>query len=112
MTEQINPLKLRVARLKKGKNMETTVFNPIQLHLLQMFSHMKSEEELKEVQQELFNYFFKKLEKRAARYLKNRDGLQNSLKQWLKNIFVHHINENCSGHKLSYSYSHTRFIRV
>ena len=45
--------------------METTVFNPIQLHLLKMFSHMKSEQELKEVQQVLSEYYFKKLEDRA-----------------------------------------------
>lgn len=29
--------------------MEATVFNPIQLHLLRMFSRMNSEQELKEV---------------------------------------------------------------
>ena len=30
--------------------MEATVFNPIQLHLLQMFARMNSEEELKHYQ--------------------------------------------------------------
>ena len=45
--------------------METTVFNPIQLHLLKMFSHMKSEQELKEVQQVLSEYYFKKVEEHA-----------------------------------------------
>lgn len=48
------------------KNMKATVFNPIQLQLLQMFSRMDSEEELKEVQQLLSDYYFKKVEKRAA----------------------------------------------
>ena len=42
-----------------------TVFNPIQLHLLQMFSCMKSEEELKEVKQVLSEYYIKKVEERA-----------------------------------------------
>lgn len=46
--------------------MNATVFNPIQLHLLQMFSRLSSEEELKEVQQVLAEYYFKKVEKRAA----------------------------------------------
>ncbi len=46
--------------------MKPTVFNPIQLQLLQMFSRMDSEEELKEVQQLLSDYYFKKVEKRAA----------------------------------------------
>ena len=47
--------------------MEATVFNPIQLHLLKMFSRMNSEQELKEVQQVLSEYYFKKVEERAAK---------------------------------------------
>ena len=46
--------------------MQTTVFNPIQLHLLEMFSHMSSEEELKEVKEVLSEYYFRKVEQRAA----------------------------------------------
>ena len=45
--------------------METTVFNPIQLHLLQMFSRMNSEQELRELQQVLSMYYAKKVEQRA-----------------------------------------------
>ena len=45
--------------------MEATVFNPVQLYLLQMFSHMSSDEELKEVQQVLTDYYIKKVEKHA-----------------------------------------------
>ncbi|MBQ2196815.1 MAG: hypothetical protein II407_07750 [Prevotella sp.] len=45
--------------------METTVFNPIQLHLLRMFSSMNSEQELKEVQQVLSEYYSKKVEQHA-----------------------------------------------
>ncbi|MBQ6653468.1 MAG: hypothetical protein IJM81_08810 [Prevotella sp.] len=45
--------------------MEATVFNPIQLYLLRMFSRMRSEQELKEVQQVLANYYCAKVEKRA-----------------------------------------------
>jgi hypothetical protein len=47
--------------------METTVFNPIQLHLLKMFSRMKSEEELREVQKVLSEYYFKKVEEQSAK---------------------------------------------
>lgn len=46
--------------------MEATVFNPIQLHLLKMFSRMNSEQELKEVQQVLSEYYFKKVEEQAS----------------------------------------------
>ncbi len=42
-----------------------TVFNPIQLQLLQMFSCMKSEQELKEFKQILSEYYVKKVEERA-----------------------------------------------
>ena len=45
--------------------MPATVFNPIQLHLLQMFSRMNSEQELEEVQQVLTAYYLNKVEKRA-----------------------------------------------
>ena len=45
--------------------MEATVFNPIQLYLLKMFSRMNSEQELKEVQQVLTEYYSKKVEKHA-----------------------------------------------
>ena len=47
--------------------METTVFNPIQLHLLRMFSRMKSEQELKEVHQVLSEYNFKKVEEMSSK---------------------------------------------
>lgn len=46
-------------------NMQSTVFNPVQLHLLQMFSRMNSEEELREVKQVLSEYYRKKVEKYA-----------------------------------------------
>lgn len=38
-----------------------TVFNPIQLHLLRMFSYAKSEEQLNEIKAALSDYFFKKV---------------------------------------------------
>lgn len=59
-------LKSPKLNLSKHKNMEATVFNPIQLHLLQMFSRMNSEQELEEVQKVLSEYYFKKVAKRAS----------------------------------------------
>ena len=44
--------------------MATTVFNPIQIHLLKMFEHKKSEEDLLELQEVLSNYYSKKLNDR------------------------------------------------
>ena len=43
--------------------MEATMFNPTQLHLLEMFSLMKTEEELLEMQSVLSDYYFDKVER-------------------------------------------------
>ena len=59
--------------------MEATVFNPIQLHLLQMFSYMKSEKELEEMKQVLSDYYFQKVEKRAAELYKDKGWTQETL---------------------------------
>ena len=59
--------------------MEATVFNPIQLHLLRMFSYMKSEKELEEMKQVLSDYYFQKVEKRAAELYKNKGWTQETL---------------------------------
>lgn len=57
----------------------TTVFNPIQLYLLRLFSKMESESELEEVQQILSDYYFKKVEKRAAEISKQKGWTQETL---------------------------------
>lgn len=57
----------------------TTVFNPIQLYLLKLFSKMESEHELEEVQQVLSDYYFSKVEKRAAEISKKQGWSQEAL---------------------------------
>lgn len=57
----------------------TTVFNPIQLYLLRLFSKMESEQELEEVQQVLSDYYFKKVEKRAAEISKQKGWTNETL---------------------------------
>ncbi len=42
--------------------METTVFNPIQQHLLRMFSFNRSEEDLQEMKSVLTEYYAKKVD--------------------------------------------------
>lgn len=44
--------------------MQTTVFTPTQIHLLQMFQYMKTEEELIELKNLLFHYYSQKMDKR------------------------------------------------
>lgn len=41
--------------------METTVFNPIQRHLLEMFSYDKSQEDAEELKEVLFQYYSKRM---------------------------------------------------
>ena len=43
-----------------------TVFNPIQQHLLLMFSHMNSDEQLKELKKALSEFYFNEVEKGMA----------------------------------------------
>jgi 2-oxoglutarate dehydrogenase complex dehydrogenase (E1) component-like enzyme len=52
--------------------MEATVFNPIQLHLLKIFEHMNSEHELRELQQVLSEYYFKKVGEESARIVREK----------------------------------------
>lgn len=56
---------------KERNNMEAiadnnTVFNPIQQHLLMMFSHMNSEEQLTELKKALADFYFNQVEKGMA----------------------------------------------
>ena len=42
--------------------METTVFNPMQLQLLRMFSYVRSDSQMQEIKKVLSDYFFNKVE--------------------------------------------------
>jgi hypothetical protein len=55
-----------VLRTHIDEEMQTTVLNPIQLHLLRMFSHMNSEAQLKSLKQVLAEYYFNEVEKGMA----------------------------------------------
>ncbi len=52
--------------------MTTTVFNPVQLQLLDMFAHVHSDEELEDVKSILSEYYFERAEKRAAELFKEK----------------------------------------
>ena len=42
--------------------MEATVFNPMQLQLLRMFSYVRSDSQMQEIKKVLSDYFFNKVE--------------------------------------------------
>ena len=49
-----------------NEEMSATVLNPVQLHLLRMFSYMNSEAQLKELKRVLTEYYFNEVEKGMA----------------------------------------------
>ncbi|MDR0940961.1 MAG: hypothetical protein LBM68_01905 [Bacteroidales bacterium] len=53
--------------------METTIFNPTQLHLLQLFTYNKDEESLSELKDVLFNYYCKKINEEGKRIWKEKN---------------------------------------
>lgn len=52
--------------LNTNEGMLATALNPIQLHLLRMFSYMNSEAQLTDLKQVLAEYYFNEVEKGMA----------------------------------------------
>lgn len=48
--------------MEQANDMTSTVFNPMQLQLLRMFSYVKTDEQLKEIKAALADFFFKRVE--------------------------------------------------
>ena len=51
----------------EDNNMDATVFNPVQLHLLKMLAYDDSEERLSKVKEVLAKHFFRKLDESLNR---------------------------------------------
>ena len=49
---------LHMVKIKTQQYIETTVFNPIQIHLLRMFEYDNSPQSLKELKSVLYHYYF------------------------------------------------------
>jgi len=58
--------------LLKKQDMEATILNPSQLHLLHMFSYNRDEESLHELKEVLFNYYCQKVEEEGKRVWKEK----------------------------------------
>jgi hypothetical protein len=56
----------KALRTHTNEGMQTAALNPIQLHLLRMFSYMDSEAQLKNLKQVLSDYYFNEVEKGMA----------------------------------------------
>ena len=82
-----------VLRTHIDEEMQTTVLNPIQLHLLRMFSHMNSEAQLNSLKQVLAEYYFNEVEKGMANLesqgLWGREQSDAVMKEHLRTPYVY-----------------------
>jgi hypothetical protein len=67
--------------------MEATLLNPVQLHLLRMFSHNRNEENLHELKEVLFDYYCNKVGEEGKRIWKEKN-MNNELMHELLNTHV------------------------
>jgi hypothetical protein len=67
--------------------MEATLLNPVQLHLLRMFSYSRNEENLHELKEVLFDYYCRKVDEEGKRIWKEKK-MSNELMQELLNTHI------------------------
>ena len=67
--------------------MEATLLNPVQLHLLRMFSYSRDEENLQELKEVLFDYYCRKVDEEGKRLWKEKN-MNNELMQELLNTHI------------------------
>ena len=82
-----------VLRTHTDEGMQTDTLNPIQLHLLSMFSYMNSEAQLKNLKQVLAEYYFNEVEKGMANLesqgLWGREQSDAVMKEHLRTPYVY-----------------------
>ena len=66
--------------------MASTVLNPLQLHLLRMFSYNKDEESLNELKEVLFNYYCKKMDEESNKWWKENEMTAEKFDEMCSNI--------------------------
>ena len=67
--------------------MEATVLNPIQLHLLHIFSYNKDEKSLSELKEVLFDYYCKKVREEGKRIWEEKN-MSNEMMHDLLNTHI------------------------
>jgi hypothetical protein len=66
-----------------GKEMESAILNPVQLHLLRMFSYNRDEESLNEIKEVLFNYYCQKVDEEGKKIWKEKNMSNEMIHEWL-----------------------------
>lgn len=64
--------------------MESTVFNPAQLKIMQMLSYIKTQEELEELQNVISNYYAKKVDDEMDKLWEQGIINEQTIEQWGK----------------------------
>ena len=67
--------------------MEATLLNPVQLHLLRLFSHNRDEESLSELKEVLFNYYCQKVNEEGQRIWKEKNMSNEMMHELLNTHF-------------------------
>ena len=67
--------------------MKATLLNPVQLHLLRMFSYNRDEECLFELKEVLFNYYCQKMSEEGKRVWKEKN-MSNEMMRELLNTHI------------------------
>jgi len=67
--------------------MQSTMLNPVQLHLLRIFSHDGDEESLNELKEVLFNYYCQKVNEEGKRIWKEK-SMSNEMMHELLNMHL------------------------
>ena len=70
-------------RNTKLKDMEAKILNPVQLHLLRMFSYKRDEQSLIELKEVLFNHYCQKASEEGKRIWKEKNLSNETMKEWL-----------------------------
>jgi hypothetical protein len=66
--------------------MVSTLLNPVQLHLLRVFSYNKDEESLNELKEVLFNYYCKKMDEESDKWWKENDMTSEKFNEITKDV--------------------------
>lgn len=77
--------KLSLSLQKNRIDMQTTrtIFNPVQMHLLEMFNYCKSENAMNELKEVLSDYYAKKSQEEADRLWENSTLDDNAIEKIL-----------------------------
>jgi len=67
--------------------MEATLLNPVQLHLLRMFTYNRDEASLFELKEVLFNHYYQKVNKEGKRVWREKN-LSNEMMHELLNTHL------------------------